>query len=199
MQSEVSICSSALVRLGAKPISSLDEASDQARTCAAIWESVRDDLLRLHPWNSATTRVQLAPLSAPPAFDFPYQFALPDDWLRTIQVGNEGAPMRYRTEGRRILAETQLLPLVYIFRNTNVGTWSANLASLAQTAMAANIAYSVTKSTSLAEAWAARFDAQIRTAKAIDGQEDPPEIFGGNSDLLDARYGYSYGRNVPGR
>jgi len=77
MATSVSICSNALLRLGAQTIASLSESNDRARLAANLYETVRDSTLRSHPWNCAVKRVVLAPDTDVPAFDFAAQFTLP--------------------------------------------------------------------------------------------------------------------------
>lgn len=177
MPSSVSICSNALVMLGGKPFSSFDEPKDHVRTAANLYPSTRDTLLRAHYWNCATKRTILAPLDAAPAFDFAHQFQLPGDWLRTIQVGRKRESIPFRSEGQRILADVTALPLVYIFRNEVEATWSTNLIHVMELAMAAAMAYSVTASASLRDSQRDEFERALKVAKAIDGQDDPPEEF----------------------
>lgn len=177
MANSVSICSNALLMLGAAPFSSFDEARDQVRLAANLYPSVRDDVLRLHPWNCAIKRVILAPMVNQPAFDFTHQFQLPGDWLRTLQVGGKGCAITYRSEGQRILASVTALPLVYIFRNEVESTWSTNLIHIMELAMAAKMAYAVTASSSLRDSQRDEFMRELKVAKAIDGQDDPPEEF----------------------
>lgn len=187
MATAVSICSNALQMLGAKPINDFDERTEHARLCANLYPSVRDDLLRGHPWNCAIKRVILAPLIDTPAFDFDYQFALPGDWLRTIQVGRKGQPLEYRSEGRNLLACVTALPLVYVFRNEVEQSWSTNLVELAELQMAAKMAYAVTKSSSIRDSYRDEFARAFKVAKAIDGQDDPPEEFDSGT-LLESRF-----------
>lgn len=177
MTSAVSICSNALSMLGAKPISSFDEPGDHPRLCGNLYDSVRDDVLRAHSWNCATRRTILAPLSTPPQFDFSHQFQLPGDWLRTLQVGRKGAPIAYRSEGQRLLASVVQLPLVYVFRNAVEASWSSNLVHVMELAMAAKIAYAVTSSASMRDSMRDEFARELKVAKAVDGQDDPPEEF----------------------
>lgn len=175
--SSVSICSNALLMLGDKPISNLTEPTDRARLASNLYESVRDDLLRAHPWNCAIKRVILAPLANAPAFDFASQFQLPGDWLRNVQVGRKGEPIPYRMEGQRLLADETALPLVYVFRNTVEASWSRNLVHCMELAMAAKMAYAVTGSASMRDSMRDEFACELKVAKAIDGQDDPPEEF----------------------
>lgn len=185
--SPISICSNALTRLGARPIASFQEDSTHAGTCAQVWPTVRNALLRAHPWNSATKRIILAPLSIAPEFDYAFQFQLPSDWLKTIQVGRRGCPLDYQQEGRRILANTRALPFVYIWLNDNPGTWDDSMVEVAELLMAAAIAYSVTASTSLRDSLNQEAQFKLKVAKANDGQDQPPEQFP-DSELTMARF-----------
>lgn len=185
--SEISICSNALQRLGGKPIASFTERSPFAPACGDIWPTVRNKLLRSHPWNCATKRVILAPLAQAPAFDFAAQFNLPTDWLKTLQVGRRGCPVRYQQEGRRLLADSNALPLVYIWENTNPGTWDDSLVEVAELHMQAALAYLVTKSSSLRDSLNQEAEFKLKQARTLDGQDQPPEEFNG-SELLMARF-----------
>lgn len=177
MTSSVSVCSNALVMLGGAPFSSFEEPKPHVRIAANLYPSVRDDVLRLHSWNCATDRVILAPMVTPPAFDFAHQFQLPGDWLRTLQVGYSGDPIPYRSERQRLLADVTALPLVYCFRNTVEDTWSTNLIHVMELAMAAKMAYAVTSSSAVRDSYRDEFARELKVAKAIDGQDDPPEEF----------------------
>lgn len=187
-ESPVSICSNALERLGAKAISSFEEPSQWAGVAANLYPSQRAKMLRAHSWNCATRREILAPEALAPAFDFTHQFLLPPDWLKTLQVGRRYHQIRYRQEGRRLLANATELPLAYVYLNDNEGTWDDLLVEAMQLQMAAVLAYPVTASTSLRESFAAEAADVVRRAKAIDGQDEPPEELDG-SPLLAARFG----------
>lgn len=177
MTTPVSISSNALVMLGADPFSSFDEAKPHVRAAAVLYPSVRDDVLRAHPWNCAIKRDVLAPLVTAPAFGFTQQFQLPGDWLRNIQVGYDGCPIEFRTEGQRLLASVTVLPLVYVYRNYIEDTWSTNLIHAMELAMAAKLAYTVTASASLRDSFRDEYARELKVAKAVDGQDDPPEEF----------------------
>lgn len=187
MTSSVSICSNALVTLGGAPFSSFEEPKPHVRVAANLYPSVRDTVLRAHSWNCATDRVLLAPLAVAPAFDFTKQFQLPGDWLRTLQVGEAGHTIPYRMERQRILASVDALPLVYVFRNEVEDTWSTNLIHVMELAMAAAMAYAVTASISVRDSWRDEFARELKVAKAVDGQDDPPEEFA-EGQLYEARF-----------
>lgn len=187
MATSVSICSNALLMLGAQPINDLAEDLDRARLAANLYPSVRDDMLRAHPWNCAVKRVVLSPDSNPPAFGYAYQFPLPSDWLRILSVGDYGAEIDYRIEGRMLLADESAPKLRYIFRNEVESTWDAMLIHCMTLAMAARMAYAITQSASLEQGRMQELEMALKRARAIDGQDDPPETFGDNR-LLGSRY-----------
>lgn len=179
MTSSVAICSNALLALGAHPINSFDEATDHARLCSNIYPTVRNNLLREHPWNCAVKRAVLAPVSAAPVFGYSFQFSLPGDLLRVLSVGEPQDDVSYRIEGNRLLANNQVVKLRYIFRNEDESTWDAALVNVAELMMQAKLAYAVTGSASLRDSLAQEANFKLKQAKAIDGQEEPPEELGG--------------------
>ena len=106
--SAVSICSNALLLLGDKPIDSFDVDNDRTRLVANLYEMKRDRVLRAHSWNCATKRVILSPDTDGPPFGWGYQFTLPNDWLRTLSVGEDGQEDDYAIEGRKILMDSNV-------------------------------------------------------------------------------------------
>lgn len=188
MATKVSICSNALLLLGAKTINSLDEGSDRASLASNLYDSLRDDLLRSHPWNCAVKRVILAPDTETPAFDYGAQFTLPADWLKTISVGADGYEVDYKHESGKIMADGTVLPLRYIYRNDNEATWDAMLVRAMELKMASEMAYPTTGSASMADAMYQKFERHMKQARAVDGQDDPPQTFG-DFPLLSARFG----------
>jgi hypothetical protein len=185
---DVSICSNALLMLGDNPISSLDEGSAKARIASNLYPAVRDTILRLHPWNCCIARVQLAPDVTAPAFDYAYQFTLPADFMRAVQVGEHGLEGDYRIEGRKLLVDDNPLNLRYVARNENPATWDSALVDAVTLEMAARMAYPITRSASLARDLRAEAAAALKMAKAVDGQDDSPDELG-NERLLAARMG----------
>lgn len=175
MASEASICSQALLLLGDRPIANLADEGDRAILCNQLWADTRDWVIRMHPWNSCIKRLTLSPLAAAPAFEWGYQFQLPADCLRVLSVGQEGEFIRYKLEGRNILVNDSVVELRYLFRNEDPGTYDPGLIEVFARAMAAKLAYPITKSTSAQEAMESLLSACLKRAKAVDGQEDVPD------------------------
>ncbi|WP_158785144.1 hypothetical protein [Pantoea sp. BAV 3049] len=178
--SSVSICSNALLTLGAHPINDFNENTEHARLCANKYPTLRDDLLRKHPWNCAVKRVVLAPSTTAPAFGWAYSFTLPGDVLRILSVGMDNQPAPdYQLEGRSILANTSVLPLRYIWRNEDEASWDSAMIRLMEMIVAAELAYAVTASATLQANLKNEAEFMFRQAKAQDGQENPAQELGG--------------------
>lgn len=190
MATGVSICSNALLMLGAQTINDFaDQLNlDRAKLCANLYPTVRDDMLRSHPWNCAIKRAVLAPDAVAPAFGYTHSFELPADFMRVLEVGTNGAQIDYLVEGRTIQADTAVLELRYVFRNEVENTWDAHLVKLVTLAMAAALAYPVTQSSALQQSFEQKLEMTLKRARAVDGQEDPPQTLG-DERLLRARFG----------
>lgn len=187
MATAVSICSNALLMLGAQTINDLEENTDRARLAANLYPSVRDSMLRSHPWNCCIKRELLAPLVDKPAFGWQFQFSLPGDYLRVINVTTGGYPIHYGIEGQKILADAASIELLFVFRNETEATWDSALVEIMTLAMAAKMAYAITSSTSEKQARENELEFALRKARAVDGQEEPPQTFG-DFPLLGARH-----------
>lgn len=187
MTTSVSISSNALLMLGANPINDFNEDADRARLASNLYAPARDLLLRSHPWNCAIKRVILSPDTDAPAFGYSYQFTLPGDWLRTLSVGDYGQEIDFRTEGRKLLADDSVLKLRYIFRNDQESSWDTMLIDAMTKTMSATMAYAITQSTSKEELEFKKLEMALKQARAVDGQDDPPETLG-DFRLLAARH-----------
>lgn len=188
MATGVSICSNALLMLGAQTINDFNEPLDRAKLAANLYPTVREGLLRAHPWNCTIKRALLAPDATPPAFGYANQFELPADFLRVLEVGQAGQQIDYLVEGRSILANAVSVELRYVYLNEVENTWDASLVELLTLAMAAVMAYPITQSTALADKMDAKLAMAKKVARAVDGQEDPPQTLG-DERLYAARFG----------
>lgn len=184
----VSICSNALLLLGAQPINDLADANDRARLAANLFPSVRDSVLRSHPWNCAIKRVALAPDTTAPAFDFAFQFTLPDDFMRALSVGERDVEAEFKIESGKLLCDDNPALLRYVWRNEDPATWDHMLVRAMELSMAQAMAYPITQSATLRDSVAGDLERHMKRARAVDGQDETSETLG-DSPLLAARYG----------
>ena len=127
MASEVQICNEGLAFLGVPAILSLADDSKSARQCNLIYDSKRDELLRSYEWKFATTRTNLAPTVDTPAFDWTYEFNLPADCLKLLYVGDANkVRYPYRLESNKILANYDVLYIIYTKRVTDPDSMDAS-------------------------------------------------------------------------
>ena len=100
---DVSICSDALIMLGAQPISSFTEGSDAAQACDRLYPDLRDSIISRYPWTWSQKKVQVARLSTAPKNEWLYAYQLPGDMLSGVQAvfassGTNERPLRYDWE-----------------------------------------------------------------------------------------------------
>jgi hypothetical protein len=185
---EVSICSNALLMLGAQPINDFAEDNDRARLASNLWPSVRDYVLRRHPWNCCIKRARLAPDATAPAFDWAYAYTLPGDYMRMLSLGESGAEADHLIESGKLLCNENPALLRYVWRNDNPGTWDDMLIWAMTVSMKAAMSYPITMSATLTQIVDDALKDVLKQARAVDGQDDPPQTLG-DSPLLAARLG----------
>ena len=154
--------------------------------CNGNFDDVRDAVLRSHPWNVAITRKNLAADSATPAFGFSFQFTLPTDpfCLRVLSfwnsnVNNEVAAydsnVMFKIEGRKILSNEDTCNIIYIGRVTDTEQYDSLLNKAISARLAAEIAYNITGSNSVASNMLTIYEARLKEAKGVDSMEGFPE------------------------
>jgi len=138
MFSQIDVVNMARMRLGEAPITSLTENTEGASRILLTWAMTLDAELRAHVWKFATARTELAALVTAPAFGFDFQYPLPTDCVRILNVGDTypgasigdyivGDDSLYKVEGQRILTDMGApLKLVYTSRVTNTELWDAS-------------------------------------------------------------------------
>lgn len=117
--SKTDICNLALIDLGAKTVSSIDDDDTaEANACSEIWDLLLDDVLGEHKWDFAKKWDALSALSeydfVDEAWDYAYQ--LPADFIRVSMVEDD---VDYEQRGNVLLSNTESLNMEYIFRETD--------------------------------------------------------------------------------
>ena len=102
---KLSICSDALIMLGAAPLSSFSEGSDAAQICDRLYDDIRDTVILSYPWSFSTKKVQLARSVDAPVNEWAYKYPLPSDILGSgprALFTSSGSRARPITEGWEI-------------------------------------------------------------------------------------------------
>lgn len=169
---EVDICNSALAKVGAERITSLTEESERARIMAEQYVKIRDKLLRSHPWNFTISRLNLAPSLGTPAFGFQYQFAVPVDCLRILEIDSRST---WQKEGVYIVSDSPTIGIRYIKKIVDTSKYDASFAEALAASLAADVSYSLVQSVTLKEALIKEADMAMRSARSFDAQEGTPQ------------------------
>ena len=117
---KLSICSDALIMLGAKPLSSFSEGTDAAQICDRLYDDIRDSTIGMHPWTFSFKKTQLARTTATPVNEFKYEYQLPGDRLNNVRAvftsGTSGVrPIQYGWEimGDKLLSSEEEIYVDY--------------------------------------------------------------------------------------
>lgn len=181
MATKLSIANAALLKIGASPIMSLDDDSKAARHCKLRLQDVKETVLRMHPWNSASRRVVLSPLASGPAYDYSYQFQLPTDYIRMVSNSDED----YRIETDLLLSNDTSIEMKFVC-NVDEPKLDPLLAECIACYLAQELSYPITQSSTVKNQAEEAFKLALSRARTADAQDEPAGAF--EADLfLEAR------------
>ena len=186
----VTVCSDALLMLGAKAISSFNEGTDESSICDRLYPDVRDSSLVMYPWSFNTKKVQLAQLLTAPTSVWKYAYQLPGDKLANPRAvynsSSVGAPVQkdWEIQGDQLLTN---LTAVYIDYQYGIAEFAMPqyFIQFLNYMIAWHIAEPITEQREKAIYWqqmAVGVTAQngrggyFRTAANIDGQSQPSRV-----------------------
>jgi hypothetical protein len=196
--SAVSICSDALILLGAKPISSFTDGTDEANTCDRLYPDVRDMTLSMYPWSFSYKKLKLSRLITTPVNEWQYEYQMPGD-----RLGNPRAAFNSDRIGARPFTNWEILgDRLYTNETTIVIDYPYQtpefampqyFVQLIKYMMAWHLAFPITEQESKTAYWqnvAVGGDGRsgyFRQAANIDGQGQPPKAIEDFS-LIQARF-----------
>jgi hypothetical protein len=186
----VSICSDALLLIGAKAISSFNDGTDESSVCDRLYPDIRDSTLVMYPWTFGMKKVQLARLITTPGSVWEYEYQLPGDKLANpravYDTAQPGAYPRkeWEIQGDKLLTN---LPEVFIDYQYSVPEFAMPqyFVQLLKYMVAWHIAETVTEQQDKANKWQRVATGDIsengrggyfRTAAQIDGQNNPVRV-----------------------
>lgn len=186
----ITICSDALIMLGAKAITSFNDGTDESSTCDRLYPDIRDSTLVMYPWSFSTKKIQLAQLLTAPGSVWRYAYQLPGDRLgnpRAVYNSSAvGSPVQkdWEIQGDQLLTN---LTAVYIDYQYSVGEFAMPqyFVQLLKYMMAWHLALPITEQADRAKYWqqvATGVPGEngrggyFRTATQIDGQGQPSRV-----------------------
>lgn len=165
----VAICNSALSKLGSLRITTMADNTEHAKLVNEQYNKIRKDLLRSHPWNFASKRAALVATTAP-VYGFSKAFTLPADWIRVLEL-DKTTEDEWQVEGQTILCDLATANIKYIYDLTDTTKFTADFDELFALALAHDISYAITQSTTLKIQLKKEFDEKIRLVRSFDAQE----------------------------
>ncbi|XPV77737.1 MAG: hypothetical protein ACNI27_07400 [Desulfovibrio sp.] len=178
MSGSVSICNRALISCGeSQRIFSLDEETQAARACKALYDDTRKSVLESHPWGFASKRVDLGgPVTDAPVVEFSHAYLLPVDCLRVVTVfdaqGQELENEEWEREGVKIVCncgERIYIKYTHDVADTNMFTQSFKEAFILK--LAADLSEILVKQNSLSERLHGLYERKLRAAKSTSATE----------------------------
>lgn len=160
MTTDISICSQALILLGADPIASFTEEADAAKVCANRYPSLRERLISGHPWRCMMTKKELTRDATPPIGEWRYSYIIPgeavDGGAHALfsSPGVDELPAKsYEVFGKRIFTNySRVLVDFVVVKPEN--EWPAWFADLMMYCLMADIGFAITDQQSTADRWA---------------------------------------------
>jgi hypothetical protein len=186
----VSICSDALLLIGAKAISSFNDGTDESSVCDRLYPDIRDSTLSMYPWSFSMKKVQLAQLITTPTTVWRYEYQLPGDKLSNPRAvynsANPGSPVQkdWEIQGDKLLTN---LTSVFIDYQFSVPEYAMPqyFVQLMKYMVAWHIAETITEQQDKSAKWQRVATGDIsengrggyfRTAAQIDGQNNPVRV-----------------------
>jgi len=199
---DITICSDALVLLGAQPITSLTDGSDPADVCNRLYPDLKNHLLTVYPWSWSLKKVQLSKNATDPVNEWDNAFDLPNDIIGSVIAvfDSSSSGIRPRRYGWEIYG-TQLftnLDTIYIDYQATVveSSMPEYFIRFLRVALAAEIAIPITDQATKSDYFRAQAYGSpgesgrgglLREAMNIDGRGQGTQIVEDYS-LIQARY-----------
>lgn len=174
--SDIALCSRALIRIGAAPITSFDDGTAQSEIAGALYAPIRDALISSYAWSFATGQLALNQLADPPVADFSNAYQLPSDFLRALSAGTggKGRGLNYRIAHNTLQTNSNSVLLTYIFRPLEE-TFPAYFDFVLISKLSAEFCIPVTENTERASEMYSLANQEFARAKQIDAQQDTPD------------------------
>lgn len=170
---EVDIYNAALIKLGEKTITTVDDDVKAARTLKEIYAQQRDLELRKHIWNFAKVRDELDESSSAPDFGFTYSYDLPDDFLRLVYP--DRSIWAYAIEGDKLLTDYPSGYVVYIAQITDTDVMDVSFKEVLACKLAMEVCVALADDNVRLKDLAALYVEALREARTVNAMDDGPK------------------------
>lgn len=171
--SDVGICNSGLLKVGAYPISSFNDNTRASNICKSIYAILRDEVTRACPWRFALEQVILAtPNAATPPFDYSSAYDVPSNVLRVWRVNVD----QWTEVGNQVLCnKPDGINVLAIIQQTDTTQFDAQFAEALAYKLAMNFALALVQSVQLEQEMAKGYKEALATARSSNAVIGTPE------------------------
>lgn len=188
---DIRVCSDALLMIGQKAISSFNEGTDASNICDRIYPGVKKSALQSFPWSFTFKKVALAQTTTTPVNEYKYEYQLPSDRLGTIRRAFNSSAVGARTfsqwtiQGDKLLTNEETVVIDYQYLPTE-SEMPSYFIQLLKYMMCWHLATPMTDQDAKAQYWQAvavgapsenNRGGYFRTAMVIDGQGNTTQAF----------------------
>lgn len=182
---QLDIVNMALQALAQEPISDYYGSSRNAVAMRSFYNTSLQSVLEKVPWSFATKVLPLSPLSTTPSVTWSYMFSLPADYVKDQAVlDSQGDPREYEIREGTLYCNEQTIFFKYTFLNESTGAFTAEFTKAFYLQLAADAAYTVTKSNTTAAAAEQKAQAFLTECAHNDSK-------GTYQDMLEENYEYT--------
>lgn len=186
MPSETDFLNDAIGQIGGVIITAMDDGSPNANWCKTFYVPLRQAALRMHHWNFAEARVELAQEAAAPAFEFAFSYALPASCLKVKEYNSNLVAVdvaldpsyyytvagRFKIEGRKLLSNDGAVKIVYVSDVDNPNLWDPLFYQALATWLASKLALAINRDSARSQKLeTSALGNLLPLAASIDGQE----------------------------
>lgn len=154
-------------------VASLDEHKTQL--AIKLYEDTRDEVLRMHNWNFAVSYNNSLVNSGQAGDEYSYNYDLPSDCIKALELLNAGENSSFRIRGRQLLTNAGTARLKYVAKITDTTKFEAAFTSCVVSLLASKLAYPVTQQAGLGVQYYEMYQRALASAKIADTQEGTPE------------------------
>ncbi len=179
---KINIANQGLLLLGGVPLTSLNDNTKQSVAVETFWGTSYRSALSAHRWNFATKRIEMAPSTDVPLWEWPYAYLLPDDFIKVQYLWPQSTTQymtltqdQWQREGEYILCRINPLYMKYTYE-CPIGHVDATFEQVLAAQLAYQMAYFITASSTKAKEMMGLYQERLDEARSQEGMEQISEI-----------------------